>query len=244
MSNRVHAKSGRSRLPGEADQQATIAMLAANLSHQLRTPLSVIRGRAEHLLRQQSNPAATVTALETIITQVDRIAGILRTVVEYSTRETSRCVCDVRETLASCVDLARARAGAERVAFSLDLGRDPLPVRCDPEQLRQIFLNLIANALAAIAQGSGALRISAESQTGPEPQARIAFEDSAGAVASDLVPRLFDPFFTCGAPRAMDGMGLAVAQSIAREYDGEVGFEPCIDGARFVISLPLATSSD
>lgn len=224
----------------EADKRATVAMLAANLAHQLGTPLNVIRGRAEHLLRREQNPK-TIQGLETIINQIDKITETVKVLLDLSgRRETKREPHDVREMLCSSVDLMQTLADSCGVSFSLDLGDAPLVVRCDPDQLQQVFINLIKNALDATGEEGGPLRIVAQRGGDGESRIRLVFEDCGRGVAPELRPRLFDPFFASREPQPVKGMGLAVAQSIVRDHDGEITFEPGERGARFVVNLPLA----
>jgi signal transduction histidine kinase len=226
----------------EVDKRATVAMLAANLAHQVGTPLNVIRGRAEHLLRREQNSPKTIQGLETIINQIDKITETVKVLLDLSgRREMKREPHDVREMLCSSVDLMQTLADSCGVSFRLDLGDAPLVVRCDPDQLQQVFINLIKNALDATGEHGGPLRIVAQRSADGGSRLRLAFEDCGPGVAPELRPRLFDPFFASKEPRPVKGMGLAVAQSIARDHDGEITFEPGERGARFVVNLPLAS---
>ena len=94
------------------------------------------------------------------------------------------------------------------------------------------------NALDAMAENGGTLRVSAERRlTEVGEQVRLYFEDDGPGVEEQLRERVFDPFFTTKEPGKGTGMGLAVSLSIVRDHDGEITLEPGNRGARFVVAL-------
>ena len=118
------------------------------------------------------------------------------------------------------------------------MAAEPLLVDCDVDQLQQVFVNLGMNALDAMADQGGRLRVTAgryTSETGDE--VRLCFDDDGPGVDEQFKDRVFDPFFTTKDPGKGTGMGLAVSQSIVRDHEGEIALEPLPHGARFVVTL-------
>jgi len=115
-------------------------------------------------------------------------------------------------------------------------------VNCDADQIEQVFVNMIMNALDAMQPAGGTLRVAADTERGRDgARAMLAFEDTGAGVAPENEDRLFSPFFTTKEPGKGTGMGLAVSQSIVREHDGEITFSSGPSGSRFVVAIPMAT---
>lgn len=231
-----------------SDKLATIGTLASGLAHEIGTPMGVIRGRAEHLLRSNPDPGKLNQGLEIIINQIDRISRIVRMLLDFGRRrEPVRVTTDVRAIVQRTLHLLETEAERRNIGLVSQLGAVPLLVDCDADQLQQVFVNLGMNALDAMAEGGGTLRVSAERRTVENvEQVRLCFEDNGPGVNEQFKERVFDPFFTTKDPGKGTGMGLAVSQSIVRDHEGEITLEPGARGARFVVALaasqPLPTA--
>ncbi len=228
-----------------SDKLATIGTLASGLAHEIGTPLNIIRGRAEHLLRARENPHKTAEGLETIINQIDRITRIVRMLLDFGgRRERLRSPRDIRQIVQSTVCLLETEARRRGVEFDVALGDAPLIVSCNSDQLQQVFVNLGVNALDAMAEHGGKLRIGAErSAEDGQERVRLVFEDTGPGIADEYRERVFNPFFTTKDPGRGTGMGLAVSQSIIREHEGEIVAEAHTGGARLAVTLPLLPAS-
>jgi signal transduction histidine kinase len=228
-----------------SDKLATIGTLASGLAHEIGTPLNIIRGRAEHLLHARDNPRKTGEGLETIINQIDRITRIVKMLLDFGgRRERLRSPRDIRQIVQSTVCLLETEARRRGVEFDVVMGDAPLIVSCNSDQLQQVFVNLGVNALDAMAEHGGKLRIAAErSEEDGQERVRLVFEDTGPGIADEYRDRVFDPFFTTKEPGKGTGMGLAVSQSIIREHEGEIVAEAHTGGARFAVTLPLLPAS-
>jgi signal transduction histidine kinase len=112
-------------------------------------------------------------------------------------------------------------------------------VQCDSDQLQRVIINLAINALDAMAESGGTLRVSADVEVGGPPVASLVFEDTGTGISPEYQSRVFDPFFTTKEPGKGTGMGLAVSQSIMREHNGEIAFNQTSIGARFIVKMPM-----
>jgi signal transduction histidine kinase len=225
-----------------ADRLATIGALAAGLAHEIGTPMGVIRVRAEALQQDASISADSQLKLSVIVRQIDRITRIVRMLLDYARKsESHKAIFDLRAIAERALALLEPEAAHRGVRIITRLGDIPLLVNCDADQIEQVFVNMIVNALDAM-QGGGTLRITAEiAHNRDGSRAMLAFEDTGAGIAPEHEDRLFSPFFTTKEPGKGTGMGLAVSQSIMREHDGEITFSSGPSGSRFVVAIPMAT---
>ncbi len=209
-----------------ADRLATIGALAAGLAHEIGTPMGVIRVRAESLQNDETMSPDSRTKLGIIVRQIDRIARIVRMLLDYARKsESHKAICDLRTIAERALTLLEPEAARRGVRTIARLGETPLMVNCDADQLEQVFVNMIMNAFDAMNRGGGTLRVTANSEKSSDgSRVMLAFEDTGVGIAPENEARLFAPFFTTKEPGKGTGMGLAVSQSIVREHDGEITF--------------------
>jgi len=223
-----------------SDRLATIGSLAAGLAHEIGTPMGVIRGRAEYVLHSRMDPQKTSDGLEIIIAQIDRIAGIVRMLLDYSRyREPIKTTADLAPIVQRSMTLLETEAGKRKVRIRTELGDRPVYVDCDPNQLQQVFVNLGINALDAMRAGGGTLVVSLRGAHA-SAHASVIFADNGPGIPEQHRSRIFDPFFTTKAPGEGTGMGLAVCQSILQGHNGGLSFETGPTGTRFLVSLPIS----
>jgi signal transduction histidine kinase len=227
-----------------ADRLATIGALAAGLAHEIGTPMGVIRVRAESLQNDDSLSPDARLKLGIIVRQIDRVARIVRMLLDYARKsESHKAICDLRTIAERALTLLEPEAAHRSVRTIARLGETPLMVNCDADQLEQVFVNVIMNAFDAMNRGGGTLRVTANSEkSSGGSRVMLAFEDTGVGIAPENQSRLFAPFFTTKEPGKGTGMGLAVSQSIVREHGGEITFSSASSGSRFVVAIPMASS--
>lgn len=227
-----------------AERLATIGTLASGLAHEIGTPMGVIRGRAEFVLRSNPPPAKAQEGLEIIIGQIDRISRIVGMLLDYARgRESLRVTCDVGPIIEHALSLVETEAVRRDVEVKAELGVNPLTLKCDPDQLQQVFVNLAMNALDAMTPKGGTLLVRAEKEKDDRGEAlKLTFEDTGPGVPAADRTRVFDPFFTTKEPSKGTGMGLAVSQSIVRDHNGEITLDSGPTGTRFFVTIPMVRS--
>ncbi len=206
--------------------------------------MGVIRVRAEDLQQDETISADSRAKLGVIVRQIDRIARIVRMLLDYARKgESHKAVCDLRAIADRALALLEPEAAHRNVRTVARLGEIPLLVNCDADQIEQVFVNMIMNALDAMQPGGGTLQVTAQTQRSRDgSRVMLAFEDTGAGVAPEHEDRLFAPFFTTKEPGKGTGMGLPVSQSIIREHDGEITFSSGPSGSRFVVAIPMASS--
>jgi two-component system, NtrC family, sensor histidine kinase HydH len=231
-----------------AERLASLGRLAAGLAHEVGTPLNVIRGRAETLLRKTADSEVAHRNLRIIVAQIDRIARIVRSMLDFArTREPRLTSVDAVAVLRKVLEFLAERLEEAGVRVELQAAASPPRIRADPDQIQQVFLNLASNALDAMPRGGTlTLRVArhdppAPAEGGPpSPQLEIRFEDTGVGIAPQHLDRVFDPFFTTKEVGRGTGLGLSVSYGIVREHGGsiELASDPG-RGTRLSVFLPI-----
>jgi two-component system NtrC family sensor kinase len=226
-----------------SERLASIGELAAGLAHEVGTPLNIIGGRAEYLLRKPRTPAEIRENLETIRTQIDRVAGIVRQLLQFSRpREPVLREVPLESILALVEDLLRHHLESKEIRLEHRLPAALPPIKGDPDLLQQVFINLFQNSLQALGRG-GRIRIAAAAGGGDGEGAflEIVFEDDGPGIAPQDLDRVFDPFFTTKDVGEGNGLGLAVTYGIVRDHGGRIRVESEHGRfTRFVLHLPCS----
>ncbi|MEX0806611.1 MAG: ATP-binding protein [Candidatus Binatia bacterium] len=240
-----------------SERLASVGRLAAGIAHEIGTPLNIIGGRAEYLLRRPRSPEEFKDNLGVIRSQSDRITAIVRQLLEFSRRrqpvyravDLSALIMNVKRLLAPQIE-------EKSIRVEMD-SPDSLPrLQADPDLLQQVFFNLFSNAFHALTPG-GSIKIHLEpirdrrrgARENVEPRwLRICFEDNGAGIAADHLGRIFDPFFTTKDVGEGSGLGLSVAYGIIEDHGGEIRVESePAKFTRFIIELPtthLQVNSD
>ena len=237
----------------QSERLASVGQLAAGLAHEIGTPLSIIGGRAEYLLRRPRTQQESTENLEIIRSQIDRIAGIVRQLLEFSRhREPALRTVALLPLLEKVLSLLDHKIADKEIQVEI-AGLETVPsLRGDPDLLQQVFINLFLNSLHALQRG-GRIQITADvtwSDAGTQNGApsrdwiRIIFEDNGTGIAPEMLGQIFDPFFTTKDVGEGTGLGLAVTYGIVKEHSGEIRVESEPGQfARFIIFLPVNEST-
>ena len=239
----------------ERDRLAALGEMAAGLAHEIRNPLAAIQGALQLLAPPPGapdrvpSPAEMVQVREflgIIADEVRRLNAVVTQFLDYSRPErVALAPGDVNEILRKTLALLNADIPPS-VKVTVDLAGELPRVSCDPEQLRQVFLNLALNAVQAMPQG-GELRISTRLARDEVALWRdtprrsdlveVRFHDSGPGVPEDARDHIFVPFYTT--KEKGTGLGLAICQRIVKTHGGTIGVRSSQgDGAEFVIALP------
>jgi signal transduction histidine kinase len=233
-----------------ADRLATVGRLAAGLAHELGTPLNVVQARARQM---ESGTLATADVGEKahiIVDQVARMTKLIRQLLDFARKGTLQPAdMDVRALVARAVTLLEPIARKSGVSLAVDGSAEPVQGRVDPDQMTQVVLNLVMNAVQATASGKGVSvavghgRAVPPAEDGRSEQAciRIEVRDEGAGIASEALPRLFEPFFTTKDVDEGTGLGLSVAYGIVKDHGGWIDVASRLgEGSTFTVWLPEA----
>lgn len=220
-----------------------LGQLASRLAHEIGTPLNVIQGRAEQLLRQEGLVEKDRTFIRVIISQIERISGFLRELLTLARRpEPLLRVVSVNDVVRRVRDIIGEQEQQTGAEVLLDV-EDALPViQADPDQLEQVLLNLTVNALHAVGTvGAVTLktRLVDYGTIDEGATVEVIVADTGPGIHPDDLPRVFEPFFTTKGSSGT-GLGLAISREIILNHHGEIRVESEAGrGARFIVSLPV-----
>ena len=239
MAQRLSARERELKAQGEAllrsERLAAIGRIAAQITHEIRNPLSSISLNAEELgERLRDGPQAALC--DAIVREVDRLAAVTEEYLRFARLPKPQPVrADVNEAVRDLLDFVRPELKAGGVQLEQELAPTAPEVLVDVGQLRQLLLNLVRNAREAMPAG-GALRVSTSHESG---FVAIAVKDGGPGIPPERLQRIFDPFFTT--KERGTGLGLALAQEIAQEHGGQLTCQSALGaGTTFTLRLPAA----
>ena len=224
----------------QTERLAELGTLAAGMAHEIGTPMNVILGRAEYVMRKTSEEP-TKKGLATIVTQVERITKIMNQLLSFARRRPiDRRPLVLASVVHDILDVVQDRIKRRDIRLELALDAKCQKVFADRDQMGQVVLNLVMNAIQAMPQG-GTLRISLK---GDRKFAHLSIADTGCGIPKENLSKLFAPFFTTKDVGEGTGLGLTVVHGIIQEHEGNVKVESQIDkGSIFIISLPIYHSS-
>ncbi len=224
-----------------AEKLATVGVLAAGIAHEVGTPLGVVRGRAEMLAAKAGPAAAQSEGARIIVEEIDRISRTIQELLDFSRVAPAATAAAVLldDVAAKVVELLAFEARTRKIGVSVEIAGVP-PLAANPDQLKQVLVNLLLNALhACSAGGHVALRARTDAQ---RRCAVVEIEDDGAGIPDALRHRVFDPFFTTKKRGKGTGLGLTVAAQIVRNHGGEMDLDSVVGrGTRVVVSWPLAS---
>lgn len=232
----------------QAEKLATVGQLTTGLAHEIGTPLNVIAGRAELMLRRLSAGDPSRENLERILSQIERITKIVNRLLGFTRSGPleTRPV-QIPALVKDVLGLFDYQIRENRIDVALDLAESLPDIPADPDQIQQVLLNVIVNAIQSMpAGGALSVRIGRTVRRRDREDAvrdrfvRVEISDTGNGIPPDQLSRVFDPFFTTKDAGRGTGLGLTVSLRIVRSHGGwmtvksEVGV-----GSRFAVYLPI-----
>ncbi len=238
----------------QAEKLAVVGQLAAGIAHQIGTPLNVISGSAEYLMMEWGEGKARPQELEIIVAQTDRIATLIRQLLNFArpARMELRAL-DLQELLRTVLALTEHQIAKEGIAVTTDFETDVPPIVGDANQLEQAFLNIVINAWHAMPEG-GRLALCVRAVPVSDrhrrvgrttrPGVEVVVADTGTGIAPEHLPRIFDPFFSTKGVGKGTGLGLAICRRIIEDHHGSVDVESVVGrGTTFTIWLPAGRAA-
>jgi signal transduction histidine kinase len=205
------------------------------VSHEIGNPLASISSLVQELLTEDGS-SFVKGSLNTIHQHVNRIARIVRNLGDFARLyPRQRVPTSLRDILQNTIDLVRFDKNFKKIEVVTDV-QSVRPVKIDPDQMQQVFLNLLLNARDAMPEG-GKLDISMKESDG---RVRMVFADTGTGIETGVKDKVFDPFFTTKGPSRGTGLGLSICYSIIKDHGGTIEVESEKDkGTKFIITLPV-----
>ena len=215
----------------------------SSVSHELRTPLTAISGWGETLLSDQSDPEENRRGIQIILRETQRLIGMVEELLEFTRMQDGRFIlnvrmCDIRAEFEDTVFMYGSRLRQEGIELDYLENDSDIPdeIPCDPERLRQVFLNILDNAAK---HGGSGKRITAEIlREGPEILIRI--RDFGPGIPEEELPHVKLKFYKGSSKARGSGIGLAVCDEIVTMHNGKLEIANAEGGGTQVtIRLPV-----
>jgi len=219
---------------------AAVGHLALGLAHEIRNPLSSIQMNMQ-MIRKRIAPSGVLSENFSIVDgEIQRLNHLLKDVLDFARPRPLRLQhVDLAEIIKRLLQLMSQRLAERGVRTETHI-EFPLSLVCDPEQIHQVLLNLVLNAIEAMDGEDRRLEITASST---EHQAVVRVKDSGAGIPQEKREQLFDPFYTT--KTSGGGLGLSILQTIVLRHGGTVTAESEPgQGATFVVALPLTGPAD
>ncbi len=225
-----------------SSRMAAIGELAANVAHEINNPLTSVLGYTSHLLRTLDLSEESRQKLRLMEQETLRVRKIIRNLLDFSRQRSSRMQPgDVLKPLRESVALLQGAADRSSVRIIEEYPDAPVVVRMDHNEMKQVFINIVNNALHAMARG-GTLRISLAPARGRE--IAIVFEDSGHGIPEEHLGKIFEPFFSTKNEGDGTGLGLSISERIIQGHGGRIEVVSAVGrGSTFRVSLPSAEPS-
>lgn len=239
-----------------ADRLNTVGKLAAGVAHELGTPLNVISGRASMIAAGEAVDREAVEYAEIIVAQADRMTRIIRQLLAFARRQSAdREPVDLVGVVADAADLLSPLAKKQHAEIRVVSEGGAVQATVDAAKVQQVVANLVMNGIQAMA-GGGTLEVSVGKQIARRPGANgppngsvpcsfIRVADQGSGIPPDVLPHIFEPFFSTKDIGEGSGLGLSVTYGIVHEHDGwiDVDSEPG-KGSILTVYLPEGNHPD
>ena len=221
----------------QSTKLAAIGELAANIAHEINNPLTTVLGFASFLTERLPATDPMREELGLIQEEASRARDIVRDLLQFSRqRDFAPESADVNTVLEQVIAMVRRQGALSAITVNERYARDLPAVELDVSRIKQVFLNIINNAVYVMPEG-GSLTISTAAVNGG---VRVSFQDSGPGIAPEHRDRIFDPFFTTKPEVSGTGLGLSVSLGIVQSHGGTIEVETEIGrGSTFTVALPF-----
>jgi two-component system, NtrC family, sensor histidine kinase HydH len=223
-----------------ADRLAAVGELAAGVAHELRNPLTSVKLLVQTAALRSAERPLSEQQLHVVLEQIVRMENIIQGLLDFARPPVMHQVRhDLRDTLRRALNLVEGRARQQDVVIREVASPVPVPVDGDPEQLHQVFVNLLLNGIDAMPQG-GELEVGIRSEGAPGGS-QVTIGDTGSGISEAVMARMFQPFVT--SKERGTGLGLAISHRIVMQHGGKLtAANQAVGGALFTVELPPCAS--
>jgi signal transduction histidine kinase len=221
----------------QSEKMAAIGELAAGVAHEINNPVGVILGFSQLLQRRIPSDDRFARPLATIERESLRCKQIVQNLLDFARTSAPQLLeVDLHQTLEATCQLLEYQLSRGKVQLVKNYATNLPAIVIDPQQIQQVFVNLMLNAYQAMPQG-GHLEIKTWRQ---EDKVAVAFSDEGIGIPRENLGRIFDPFFTTKEPDKGTGLGLSVSYGIVQRHSGYIEVESQMNkGTTFTVHLPI-----
>ena len=223
-------------------KMAAIGELAANVAHEINNPLTSVLGYTSHLLKTLDIPEESRRKLSMMEQETLRVRKIIRNLLDFSRQGSSRMhPGDVVQPLKETVSLLQGAADGASVRIIEEYPASPVVVTMDHNEIKQVFINIMNNALHAMPKGG---ELTVRFPAGPDGETTVEISDTGHGIPGEHLKKIFDPFFSTKGNGHGTGLGLSISYRIIQNHGGRIEVESEVGhGSRFRIILPTPDRS-
>ncbi len=208
---------------------ASVGRLASGVAHEIGNPLGIILGYLEILKSGQIAAAEEVDLLVRMETELSRIKGIITRLLDFARPgKGDKVAADLHEILTETCSLVKHQCSKLNIDLIPDFKATNCIVFSDPNQLKQVFLNLVFNAIDSIESG-GKVEVKTynleNGNVSAQTKVVVEIKDTGRGIPKENLDKIFDPFFTTKEPGKGTGLGLSVSASILKSMDADIHVE-------------------
>ena len=219
-----------------AEQLASVGQTAANVAHQVGTPLNLISGYVQLLKEELGADTLHAARLAIIEEQIAKVTSTVRTLLDRSRQMGRKTRTEAGALVLRVCDVMRPNLAAAGITLQVETPGGDTPILVDATNLELALLNLMTNAVDAMSRG-GTLGV----VVGDAPGRRlhVSISDTGHGIPDDLLPRIFEPWVSTKKPGRGTGLGLAIARDVVAAHGGTISVESVVGrGTTFTIDLP------
>ncbi len=222
-----------------AEQLTALSQMAAGLAHEIRNPLTAMRSIVQMARQQGGGSVLDDRDIEVLGIEIDRLNELVQTFLDFAKPPMlSRGRVLVSEIIQRTIQLTKQRAERQEIQIEFDPPASEISIQADPQQLQQVLLNLVLNAIEAQPNGGRiAIRMETTSLSLKTTFLAVLVCDEGPGIPLELIDSIFDPFFST--KDTGTGIGLAICRRIVEDHGGILTAENQVQGgARFTVQLP------
>ncbi|MCH7783497.1 response regulator, partial [candidate division KSB1 bacterium] len=224
----------------QSEKLATVGQLVAGVAHELNNPLAIIMGYADLMISDEEADGKFISRLEKIHLATMRCAKIVNNLLKFSQKsKIEKKVVNINDLIRETLELFEYQFKVNDIKVKRKLQEDLPTTLCDPQQIQQVFLNLISNSYDAMAKqdDNKSFEVIAKLKN---DMIVIEFRDTGPGINKVNQRKLFEPFFTTKEVGKGTGLGLSLSYGIIKEHNGEIEYDSSYKkGAKFIIQLPV-----
>ena len=218
-----------------ADRLAAMGELTAGVAHEVRNPLGIIKASVQLVEESGGDPGRTAEVMRIIRQEIDRLDRVIKVLLDFGRPSSPTLMTiDVRAVLDDVVLFTSRFAGQASVEIETTYDREDLTVFADADQLKQVLVNLVSNAVQAMGETGGTIKLRA---WGDREYVYISVADNGPGMEPEVVEKVFDPFFSTR--DAGTGLGLTIVHRIIDQHGGRIEVNSMPGrGTTFTVVLP------
>ena len=221
----------------QTEKMSSLGRMAAGIAHEINNPLAGILLYSSNMIKKVPKEGSLKEGLDIIVHETIRCRGIIQELLNFSReREPKKTLVNINDVIGKALNIMENEFRIDHITVETDLSEEMMSGFLDENQMEQVFVNLLINAVEAMDDGG---RIRIKTRLGPEKKCmKIEFEDTGCGFPQKALNRIFEPFFSTKAKGT--GLGLAVSYGIVENHMGDIrAYSEPGKGASFIIEIPL-----